>query len=60
MLLKYPLLITMLPLIINRSLLTQARGAGEKYKGDITYRTELAKAGGDIIMNKSYYESLLG
>jgi len=45
---------------INRSLLTQARGAGEKYKGDITYRTELAKAGGDIIMNKSYYESLLG
>ena len=31
---------------INRSLLTQARGTAEKYKGDLTYRTELAKAAG--------------
>ena len=33
---------------INRSLLTQARGTGEKYKGDLTYRTELAKAAGKV------------
>ena len=31
---------------INSSLLTQARGTAEKYKGDLTYRTELAKAAG--------------
>tara|TARA_R100001143_G_C3245398_1_gene81077 strand:- start:31 stop:492 length:462 start_codon:yes stop_codon:yes gene_type:complete len=44
---------------INRSLLTQARGTGEKYKGDITYRTELAKAAGDIWSNRTDYGSLL-
>ena len=44
---------------INRSLLTQARGTGEKYKGDITYRTELAKAAGDIWSNRDEYGSLL-
>ena len=31
---------------INRSLLTQAKGTAEKYKGDLVYRTELAKAAG--------------
>ena len=44
---------------INRSLLTQARGTGEKYKGDLTYRTELAKAAGDIWSNRTDYGSLL-
>ena len=33
---------------INSSLLTQARGTAERYKGELTYRTELAKAAGKI------------
>ena len=44
---------------INRSLLIQARGTGERYKGELTYRTELAKAAGDIYANKDTYGSLL-
>jgi len=44
---------------INRSLLTQARGAGEAYKGELTYRTELAKAAGDIYATRTNYRSLL-
>ena len=45
---------------INRSLLTQARGIGEKYKGDLTYRTELAKAAGSAYGSYSSSGSLLG
>ena len=44
---------------INRSLLTQAKGVGERYKGELTYRIELAKAAGDIYTNKDAYGSLL-
>jgi len=45
---------------INRSLLTQAKGVGERYKGELTYRTELAKGAGDIAGNYQTYRSLLG
>ena len=44
---------------INRSLLTQAKGIGERYKGELTYRTELAKGAGDIMTNYQTYKSLL-
>ena len=44
---------------INRSLLIQARGTGERYKGELTYRTELAKGAGDIMTNYQTYKSLL-
>lgn len=44
---------------INRSLLTEARGAGEAFKGELAFRTGIAKAGGDIYANKETYGSLL-
>ena len=45
---------------INRSLLTEARGRGEAFKGELAFRTGLAKAGGDIYTNREEYGSLLG
>jgi len=44
---------------VNRSLLTQARGRGEAFKGDLAFRTGIAKAGGDIYTNREEYRSLL-
>ena len=44
---------------INRSLLTEARGAGEAFKGELAFRTGIAKAGGDIFANRETYGSLL-
>ena len=44
---------------VNRSLLTQARGRGEAYKGELAFRTGLAKAAGDIYTNRDAYGSLL-
>ena len=44
---------------INRSLLTEARGAGEAFKGELAFRTGIAKAGGDIFANKETYSRLL-
>tara|TARA_R100000742_G_C4278418_1_gene101182 strand:+ start:37 stop:498 length:462 start_codon:yes stop_codon:yes gene_type:complete len=44
---------------INRSLLTEAKGASEAYKGDLAFRTGMAKAAGDIYANKDTYGSLL-
>ena len=44
---------------INRSLLTEARGASEAYKGELAFMTGLAKAGGDIYANRSDYGSSL-
>ncbi len=45
---------------INNASLLQAKGQGERFKGDIQYRTGLAKAAGDIYMNRETYGSLLG
>ena len=42
---------------VNRSLLTQARGAGEAFKGDLAFRTGMAKAVGDIYANQGTYRS---
>ena len=42
---------------VNMSLLTQARGRGEAYKGELAFRTGLAKAAGDT--NREEYGSLL-
>ena len=44
---------------VNRSLLTQARGRGEAFKGELAYRVGMAKAVGDIYGNKDTYGSLL-
>ena len=44
---------------VNRSLLTEARGAGEAFKGELAYRVGMAKAVGDIYGNKDTYRSLL-
>ena len=44
---------------INRSLLTEARGRGEAFKGELAFRTGIAKAGGDIFANRETYGSLL-
>ena len=44
---------------VNRSLLTQARGRGEAFKGELAFRTGIAKAGGDIYDNRDTYGSLL-
>ena len=44
---------------LNRSLLTEARGASEAYKGELAFMTGLAKAGGDIYANRTDYGSLL-
>lgn len=45
---------------VNRSLLTEARGKGEAFKGELAYRVGMAKAVGDIYGNKDTYGSLLG
>ena len=45
---------------INRSLLTEARGRGEAFKGEMAFRTGIAKAAGDIYANRETYGSLLG
>ena len=45
---------------INRSLLTEAKGRGEAFKGELAFRTGIAKAGGDIYANRETYGSLLG
>jgi hypothetical protein len=45
---------------VNRSLLIQAKGRGEAYKGELAFRTGIAKAGGDIYDNRDTYGSLLG
>jgi len=45
---------------INRSLLTQARGAGEQFKGDLAYRVGMAKAIGQMAGNYQSSGSLLG
>ena len=44
---------------INRSLLTQARGAAESYKGDLAFTTGILKGAGDIYANRDEYRSLL-
>jgi hypothetical protein len=44
---------------INRSLLTEARGRAEKYKGDLMFRSQLAQAAGDIYTNRAEYRTLL-
>ena len=44
---------------VNRSLLTRARGAGEAFKGELAFRTGMAKAVGDIYGNRATYRSLL-
>ena len=44
---------------INRSLLTEAKGRGEAFKGELAFRTGIAKAGGDIFANRETYGSLL-
>ena len=45
---------------VNRSLLIEAKGRGEAYKGELAFRTGIAKAGGDIYDNRDTYGSLLG
>ena len=45
---------------VNRSLLTQARGRGEAFKGELSYRVGIAKGIGDMYGNKDTYGSLLG
>ena len=44
---------------VNRSLLIEAKGRGEAFKGELAYRTGLAKAAGDIYTNRVEYGSLL-
>ena len=44
---------------VNRSLLTEARGRGEAFKGDLAFRTGIFKAAGDIYGNQPTYRSLL-
>ena len=44
---------------INRSLLIRAKGTSEAFKGELAFRTGLAKAGGDIFTNRETYGSLL-
>ena len=44
---------------VNRSLLTQARGRGEAYKGELAFRTGILKGAGDIYTNREEYGSLL-
>jgi flagellar biosynthesis chaperone FliJ len=44
---------------INRSLLMEARGTGEAYKGELAFRTGIAKGAGDIYANRETYGSLL-
>ena len=44
---------------VNRSLLTEARGAGERFKGDLAYRVGIAKSIGQAA-GQSQSGSLLG
>ena len=44
---------------VNRSLLTEARGRGEAFKGELAYRVGIAKGIGDMYGNKDTYGSLL-
>ena len=44
---------------VNRSLLTEARGKGERFKGDLAFRTGILKAAGDVYANQGTYRSLL-
>ena len=44
---------------VNRSLLTEAKGRGERFKGDLAFRTGILQAGGDIYANQDTYGSLL-
>jgi len=44
---------------INRSLMTEARGDAERYKGDLALTTGILKGAGDIYANKDKYKSLL-
>ena len=44
---------------VNRSLLLQAQGAGEKYKGELMFRSQIGQAAGDIWTNRKAYGSLL-
>ena len=44
---------------VNMSLLTQARGRGEAYKGELAFRTGILKGAGDIYTNREEYGSLL-
>ena len=44
---------------VNRSLLIEAKGRGEAFKGELAYRVGMAKAVGDIYGNKDTYGSLL-
>jgi len=45
---------------LNNSLLMKAQGTAAKYKGDMAFRSGLAKGAGDIYMNKDTYKTLLG
>ena len=45
---------------VNRSLLTQAKGAGEKFKGDMAYRVGIAKSIGQASGNYSKTGSIMG
>ena len=44
---------------INQSLLIEAKGRGERFKGDLAFRTGILKGAGDIYTNKDTYGSLL-
>ena len=44
---------------VNRSLLTEAKGRGERFKGDLAFRTGILKGAGDIYANRDTYRSLL-
>ena len=44
---------------INQSLLIEAKGRGERFKGDLAFRTVILKGAGDIYTNKDTYGSLL-
>ncbi len=45
---------------LNNSLIMQAQGKGEAYKGKVAQAAGYAKAAGDIYTNKGDYGSLLG
>ena len=44
---------------INQSLLIEAKGRGERFKGDLAFRTGILKGAGDIYANQKTYRSLL-
>lgn len=45
---------------VNRSLLTEARGAGERFKGDLAYRVGIAKSIGQAAGSYQRTGSLIG